>query len=184
MATDAPRYVLLDRDGTIIRERHYLSDPGLVELLPGAVEGMRLLLEAGLRLVVVTNQSGVGRGYFSEDTLERIHDRLQEMLTAAGIELGGIYVCPHTPDDDCGCRKPRTGMVDRASRELGFDPGRAFVIGDNASDIELGRRIGASTYLVRTGHGSGIADTGASVPDHHVAADLAEAARILVASLD
>ena len=182
-ANDATRYVLLDRDGTIIRERHYLSDPDLVDLLPGAAAGMRLLQEAGLRLVVVTNQSGVGRGYFSQETLERIHDRLRELLAAEGVELDGIYTCPHTPDDRCDCRKPSTGMVDQASRDLGFDPHLAFLIGDNVADIELGRRVGARTLLVRTGYGAELADTEAVTPDY-VVADLTEAAHALLGDLD
>jgi D-glycero-D-manno-heptose 1,7-bisphosphate phosphatase len=148
------RFVLLDRDGTIIVERNYLSDPAQVELLPRAAEGLARLLEMGLGLVVVTNQSGIGRGYFDSSTLQAIHDRMCGMLAACGVFLDGIYVCPHTPDDQCECRKPRSGLVEAAARELGFAPRDAFVVGDKACDVELGRCVGARSILVRTGYGA------------------------------
>lgn len=148
------RFVLLDRDGTINVEREYLSHPRQLALLPGAAAGLRAMREMGLGLVVVTNQSGIARGYFDQAQLGRIHDRLHELLGAAGVELDGIYVCPHGPNDGCPCRKPREGLVLTAARELGFDPRTAFVIGDKAGDIELGRRVGAHTLLVRTGYGT------------------------------
>jgi D-glycero-D-manno-heptose 1,7-bisphosphate phosphatase len=147
------RFVLLDRDGTINVERRYLSDPGQLALLPGAAPGLRALRELGLGLVVVTNQSGIARGLFDESRLNAIHDKLHELLGAVGVELDGLYVCPHGPDDGCPCRKPREGMVLAAARELGFHPQESFVIGDKPCDLELGHRIGATTLLVRTGHG-------------------------------
>jgi D-glycero-D-manno-heptose 1,7-bisphosphate phosphatase len=162
----ARRFVLLDRDGTIIVERHYLADPNGVELLEGAVEGLHHMRDLGLGLVVVTNQSGVGRGYFDVEGVEMVHSRLREMLTGHGIYLDGIYFCPHTPEDGCDCRKPRPGLVHRAAEELHFDPQAAFVIGDKLCDIELGRRLRATPVLVKTGYG---ADTSL---DHTVAPDL------------
>lgn len=153
MVTPA-RCVLLDRDGTIIEERHYLADPRQIELLPGAVKALRRLSELGLRLVVITNQSAVGRGYLDQTGLNKIHERLCGLLQAAGVRLDGIYFCPHTPDDECSCRKPRPGLVERASKELVFDPKASFVIGDKACDIEMGRHIGATTLLVLTGYGA------------------------------
>ena len=148
------RFVLLDRDGTLIEERHYLSDPDGVVLIPGAAEGLRTLRDHGLGLVLVTNQSGIGRGYFDRARLAEIHARLAELLEAEGLALDGIYFCPHTPDDDCACRKPRTGMVEAAAAEHGFEPREAFVVGDLPSDLALGRALGATTLLVRTGHGA------------------------------
>jgi D-glycero-D-manno-heptose 1,7-bisphosphate phosphatase len=169
------RFVLLDRDGTLIVEKHYLSDPDQLELIEGAAEGLRRLAARGLGLALVTNQSGIARGFFDDARLEAIHARLVERLRAEGIALDGIFVCPHHPDAGCPCRKPRTGLVLRAASELGFEPARAFVVGDMASDVALGRAIGATTLLVRTGHG---AETLAreEVRPHHVVADLREAA--------
>ena len=171
------RFVLLDRDGTINVERHYLSDPEQVELLPNAARGLAEM--AGLGLAVVTNQSGLGRGYFDAARLAQIHDRLRTLLReAAAVELDGIYCCPHVPEDDCVCRKPRTGLIDQAARELQFLPSQSFVIGDKACDIQLGRAAGATTLLVRTGYGAQAAADGAVRPDY-VVDDLCEAAEVI-----
>jgi len=170
--------VVLDRDGTINVERHYLADPDQVELLAGAAEGLRHLRNLGLELIVVTNQSGVGRGYFTDDTLAAIHARLIERLATEGVELGGIYVCPHVPADGCRCRKPGLALLERAGRERGFDPREAFVIGDKASDVELGRRAGSTTLLVRTGYGAEVAGSGAISADY-VVEDLRAAAHVI-----
>jgi len=147
------RYVLLDRDGTLMHDRHYLADPAGIEILPGVVEGLRRLQELGLGLVVVTNQSGVGRGYFDGAAVERIHDKLVEMLSVEGVAFAGLYYCPHVDADDCRCRKPRPGMAEQAASELGFELAESFVIGDREPDLGLGRAIGAKTFLVRTGAG-------------------------------
>ena len=160
--------LILDRDGTVIEERHYLSDPDGVVLLPGAGEALREARRLGLDLFLVTNQSGVGRGYFSLDRLGEIHQRLTELLAAEGVELDGIYFCPHTPDDDCPCRKPRPGMIEQAAAENGFDPRRAFVVGDKLCDVDLGRAVGATTFLVRTGYGAKEAEDPRVRPDHVV----------------
>jgi D-glycero-D-manno-heptose 1,7-bisphosphate phosphatase len=170
--------VVLDRDGTINVERHYLADPGQIELLAGAADGLRHLRDLGLELIVVTNQSGVGRGYFTEATLAAIHARLTECLAMEGVALAGIYVCPHNPTDGCRCRKPGPALLEQAGRERGFDPRDAFVIGDKASDVELGRRAGSTTFLVQTGYGQEVAGSGAVAPDY-VVADLREAARVI-----
>lgn len=169
------RFVLLDRDGTIIVERDHLSLPGQVELLPGAAEGLRRLRRLGLGLVVVSNQSAIGRGFFDESRLEAIHGRLRELLKAGGVELDAIYVCPHQPDDGCSCRKPATGLVQQAAREYDFDPAQSFVVGDKECDIELGRRVGAVTILVQTGYGAEVAERNAVEPDY-VEEDLRAAA--------
>jgi len=172
------RYVLLDRDGTIIKECHYLSDPQLVELLPGAVEGLRLMAEMGLGLVAVTNQSAIGRGFFDETRLFQIHQRLRELLEIEGVHLEDIYFCPHIPVDNCQCRKPRTGLIDMAAKKLGFKPQDSFVIGDKPCDIELGQRVGASTLLVRTGYGAEVAAQKTVNPDC-VVENLWEAALVI-----
>ena len=148
------RFVLLDRDGTIIVERHYLSKPEQVELLPGAVEGLKQMTELGYGLAVVTNQSGVGRGYFDLAALHAIHERLHELLAVEGVKLDGLYYCPHLPEDICDCRKPAVGMLLRAAAELSFRPEESVVVGDKACDVDLGRAVGATTVLVRTGYGA------------------------------
>ena len=148
------RFVLLDRDGTLIAERNYLARVEEVELLPTAAQGLRLLQDAGLGLTVLTNQSGLGRGYFDWDTLNAVHARLVQLLADEGVSLDRIYVCPHTPEDECSCRKPQLGLAQRAAAELHFDLTESFVIGDKPCDIELGRRIGALAFLVRTGYGA------------------------------
>jgi|GEM_PF-79141 histidinol-phosphate phosphatase family domain/HAD-superfamily hydrolase, subfamily IIIA len=176
------RAVFLDRDGTVIAERHYLSDPAGVELLPGAAEGLRRMRALGLPLVLVTNQSGVGRGYFGRDAVERVHGRLIELLAAEGVTLSAIYSCPHAPDEDCGCRKPLPGLLERAARELDLDLPSSFVIGDKPCDIGLGLAVGATTLLVRTGYGEACAKDGSACP-HVVAAGLAEAADHVRAAL-
>ena len=172
------RFAVLDRDGTIIAERHYLSDPDQVELIPGAAWALRRLRELGLGLTVMTNQSGVGRGYFSEERLGLIHRRMCDLLEAEGVTLDGIYYCPHTPDDGCDCRKPKPGLLERAARELDFDPKTSFVIGDNEGDIGLGLGVGATTLQVRTGYGAKVAAEG-RVTAAHLVDDLAEAARVI-----
>jgi D-glycero-D-manno-heptose 1,7-bisphosphate phosphatase len=175
---DRARCVLLDRDGTIIQERVYLTDPGQIEFIPGAVQGLRRLSELGLRLVVVTNQSAVGRGYLDRAGLDNVHQQLHLLLQAEGVRLDGIYFCPHTPDDDCSCRKPRPGLIERASKELFFDPKASFVIGDKVCDIEMGRNIGATTLLVRTGYGAQVAIDGTVSPEY-IVNDLWDATRVI-----
>jgi len=170
--------VFLDRDGTVIAERNYLSDPAGVELLPGAAEGLRRMRELGLPLVLVSNQSGVGRGYFGADAVHRVHGRLLELLEAEGAGLDAIYVCPHAPKEACACRKPLPGLIERAAREMGLDPSRGFVVGDKPCDVDLGLVVNATTFLVTTGYGvRHVAECGGRA--HHVVRGLDEAARIM-----
>jgi D-glycero-D-manno-heptose 1,7-bisphosphate phosphatase len=170
--------VLLDRDGTINVERHYLSSPEQVELLPGAVEGLQLLKSLGLKTVVVTNQSAIARGYFDLDTLDRIHERLRELLTNNGTSIDAIYVCPHRPDEGCNCRKPTPGLAWKAAAEFEGDLSCSFVVGDKACDIEMGKRIGATTILVRTGYGAHATMEAKALADY-VVEHLLEAAHVI-----
>ena len=157
-------FALLDRDGTVIADRHYLADPAGVELLPGAADGMRRLRDAGVEMAIVTNQSGVGKGLFTAAALEAMHDRLRELLAAEGVAVRGIYYCPHTAADACRCRKPLPGLAEAAAQELGIDLTRAFVVGDKEADIDLARAVGATGILVRTGYGAETERAGACRP--------------------
>jgi len=171
---------MLDRDGTIIRERHYLSDPDDVELLPGAVGGLLALQRLGFGLVVLTNQSGVGRGYFDIACLDAIHDRMKMLLANAGVRLDGIYYCEHKPEDKCSCRKPKPGLVKVASSQLGFRPSDGIMVGDKAIDCQLGRAVGAQTFLVLTGYGEEEREASAGYADN-VVADLMAVAETVAA---
>jgi len=169
------RYVLLDRDGTINEEVGYVLSPGDLRLIPGAAAAIRDLRTLGLGILVVTNQSPVGRGWLTEADLAAIHDRMRELLRASGADVDAIEHCPHRLEDDCSCRKPRTGMVDRAAGNLGFDPAESFVVGDHAVDMALGRAVGARTIFVRTGHGEEELEDARTMADR-VVADLPAAA--------
>ncbi len=161
------RYVLLDRDGTVIVHVPYLHKPKEVELAPGAGAGLRALQQAGLGLVLVTNQSGVGRGMFSLQDVHDVHERMAELLAAEQVRLDGVYLCPHAPSEGCECRKPAPGMARQAAQELGFNLSQAFMVGDSDCDFELGQGIGATTYRIGP----------------HGVADLAEACRLILGAL-
>lgn len=161
-------HVVLDRDGTINVDKHYLAEPGQVELLPGAAEGLRGLQSLGMALIVATNQSGVARGYFDESQLDRIHDRLRELLAAEGVSLDAIYYATDLPDSGSVRRKPAPGMLLEAARDFGFQPSEAFVVGDKDCDISLGQAVRATTVLVRTGYGAHFEQQPDCSPDHVV----------------
>ena len=173
------RFVLLDRDGTITEEIGYVLDPSELRLLPSTGAALRRLRELGLGVAAISNQSPIGRGLLSPETLDAIHARLAELLEAEGIALDGIYVCPHVPDAGCHCRKPRPGLALRAAAELGFDPDQAIVVGDHASDMGLARAIGATGILVRTGHGEEELERGARAEADAVVDHLGEAAELI-----
>jgi D-glycero-D-manno-heptose 1,7-bisphosphate phosphatase len=178
----ARRFALVDRDGTINEEVDHLDDPSQLVLIPGSAGALRRLRELGLGIVVVTNQAQIGRGLLSEERLEGIHERLTAMLVAEGVEIDAILHCPHAPEAGCRCRKPGTGMAREAIARFGFDPAEAFVVGDHASDMGMGRAIGATTVLVLTGHGAD-ERTNAGNDADHVVADLAAAVDIIAASI-
>jgi D-glycero-D-manno-heptose 1,7-bisphosphate phosphatase len=167
-STPPKRVALIDRDGTIIVDKVYLRDPDGVEFAPGAIEGLRLLRDAGFALVLITNQSGIARGYFDAARLEQIHDRLQSMLAVEGLRLKAIYVCPHGPDDGCDCRKPAPGMVKSAMRDLGFTPDQAVLIGDSDADMGAAAATGVAGLRVRAAKSAALG----------AAADFLEAARL------
>ncbi len=173
---DRNKVIVLDRDGTIVVDRHYLSDPEDLRFEPRAELALRRMVDMGYRLVIVTNQSGIGRRLFSTDRLEEIHQRLRRMLEDNGTPVAAIYSCPHVPDDRCACRKPKLGLMTQAAGDLGFDMAKAIVIGDKDSDVEFGNRAGAVSILIRPA--SDAADSATAAPTY-VVKDLAEAADVI-----
>ena len=170
--------VILDRDGTLNRDTGYVKTPEGLELLPGVVQAVARLNHLGARVVVVTNQSGVGRGFLTSETLATIHARLRALLGAGGATLDAIYYCPHHPDEGCACRKPGTALIDRAAAELGLDLSRVVMVGDQRRDVDLARKIGARSVLVTTGPTSleSLASlSGDGLAPDYVAAGLVEA---------
>ncbi|MBN1825941.1 MAG: HAD-IIIA family hydrolase [Candidatus Eisenbacteria bacterium] len=152
--------VFLDRDGTVTRQVGYVNHPSRLRLYPFAARAIRRLNEHGIPVVIVTNQSGVARGLFPVEVLEETNRRMETLLARGNARVDGIYVCPHHPTEGerprrCRCRKPETGLVRTAAREMNLDPGRSYVVGDSSSDILLGSRVGARTVLVLTGYGRG-----------------------------
>lgn len=178
------RAAFLDRDGTIIVDKPYVSDPAQVELVPGAPGALELLQSKGFRLVVVSNQSGVARGFFTEADIAAVNRRMLELLGPA-VRIEKIYYCPHLPEGirpeyaiTCDCRKPEPGMLRRAERELGIDLSQSVVIGDSLRDVMAGRRVGAKTVMVLTGQGAEFVKTfGEPSEADRVVPNLLEAAR-------
>jgi len=144
------KLALLDRDGTLIENAHYLSDPAGVRLLPGTVEGLLELRRLGYRLVMVSNQSGVGRGYFGEAEVRAVNARLQELLAPHGAELDLLLYCPHSPEAGCACRKPGPAMAEEACRLLDASLEGAIVVGDSDCDMDLARALQVPGYRVGT----------------------------------
>ena len=184
MAIDGTRIlegytIFLDRDGTLNEDPGYLKSASELKLLPGVGPALSRLKAGGARLVVVTNQSGVGRGFMSLKDLEAIHARLEGLLEQSDAPLDAIYFCPHHPDDGCRCRKPATGMIDRAVAELQVDVRKAYLIGDHASDIQLAKAAGVKSVLVAGGKVDGQAltmlEAAGALPDM-VAPSITEAA--------
>lgn len=145
--------VFLDRDGTLVRETGYLSDPAGLELLPGVAAALRDLAAADLPLVVISNQSGIGRGMFGEADVHAVMARLRGLLRERGVELTAIYFCPHRPDEGCSCRKPGTALLERAADDLHLSLKASVMIGDKRIDAATGRRAGGQGILVRSGYG-------------------------------
>jgi len=176
--------VFLDRDGTVIAETGYLDTLDGLELFPWTVDAIRVLNQAGLLVVLVTNQAGVARGFFDEAFVAETHRHLLERLAAGGARLDGCYYCPHHPEAvveayrrTCDCRKPGPGMIRQAARELGIDLPRSYVVGDRWHDVAAAQAAGARGLLVRTGHGR--FEESRPVPDvrpAHIADTLIEAA--------
>lgn len=140
----------LDRDGTIIEDVEFIARPEDVRLLPGAADGVRALNDAGVPVIVISNQSGIGRGYFTRDDYERVQARVEQVLAAHGARLDATYICPHAPSQDpsCECRKPGLGLFQRAAKDHGLDLSRSWYIGDRWRDVQPGETLGASAFLI------------------------------------
>ena len=145
--------VFLDRDGTICEDVNYLSRPEQLKIFPFAAEAVRLLNDNNFLVIVITNQSGIARGFFDENTLLEIHEKLISELAEQSAKLDAIYFCPHNSDDNCACRKPKTGMLEQATKDFSIDLENSWMVGDKKIDIETGFNAGTKTALVLTGYG-------------------------------
>ncbi len=143
------RAVFLDRDGTLLVDRGYMHRPEDLRFLPGVQEGLRRLQARGLALILITNQSGIARGFFTADQMDAFHRVLEVRLAMVGVTLRGIYACPHLPEAGCACRKPGTLLYETAISDLHVNPARSFAVGDRAHDIIAAHRVGAKTVLLR-----------------------------------
>jgi len=180
VAPDARPAVFLDRDGTVVEERDYLARAEDVHLVPGAADAIRRLRRAGFAVVLVTNQSGIARGLYTEDDYRAVQARLEALLEAEHAPVDATYYCPHHPDFTglCDCRKPGPGMYRRAARELGVAPERSWFVGDKLSDVEAARVFGGHAVLVRTGYGR--ENERDVAPDVVVVDDLGAAAALIL----
>ncbi|MDR2771917.1 MAG: HAD family hydrolase [Elusimicrobiota bacterium] len=147
------RAVFLDRDGTIIYDRNYLSSPTQVKLYAYSAECVKTLQKAGFKVIIITNQSGIGRGKFTLKKLNEIHSRFFELLKEQGAKLDGLYFCPHIDEDNCPCRKPKLGMVLEAAKDKNLDLKSSYVVGDSIRDYIVGQKMGGKGILTLTGHG-------------------------------
>ena len=146
------RAVFLDRDNTLIHDPGYLCDPEKVRVLDGVVEGLKELQHAGYKLVAITNQSGVGRGYFDIESVRAVNERVKLEFEKKGVRLDGFYVCPHHPDEKCNCRKPMPGLLHQAAEDLQIDLSKSFMVGDKRTDVECGQRAKVMmAFLVLSG---------------------------------
>lgn len=185
--------VFLDRDGTLNKDAGYLSNPREFQLLPGVVEGLKILQQRGFQLVVVTNQSGIARGYFTEQQLADIHREMVRQLAENGIELAGIFYCPHHPQlthqlqgiqqayvGSCGCRKPLPGLLLEAAEKLNLELASSFMVGDKVTDIMAGKAAGCSSILISPSFFYGDTEIVAATTADFVSANFLEAARWIV----
>ncbi len=178
--------IFMDRDGTISDEVGYVNHISRFRLMERTADGVKLINDSDFLAVVITNQAGVARGYFKEELITRVHEKMEALLKGKGAYMDGIYYCPHHPDvgeapykKDCDCRKPKTGMLLQAKNDLDIDLTRSFVIGDKISDVALAHKVGAKGVLVLTGYGIGEFEEleGSQTNPDYVAKDLYDAVR-------
>lgn len=167
--------VILDRDGVINYDSaEYIKSPSEWIPYPSSLKAIAQLKNTGHQVVVATNQSGVGRGYYSLEMLHKIHEKMQDALKAYGVTLDGIYFCPHTPDDQCACRKPKPGMLLQIARDFNVDLAQAILVGDSLRDIQAAQAVNCKAVLVKTGKGEQTLQKGEEISHISVYADLAE----------
>ena len=176
--TNNVKAVFIDRDGTIARDVPYCSRVEDFEIFPSVPQAIKLLNEHGLKVVVITNQSGVARGYFTEEILHQIHQRMKEELAKYGAQIDAIYYCPHHPDDGCECRKPKPMLILQAAEDLGINLTLSYMVGDMMQDIVAGKAAGCKTVLLNSDSSKEEPDT--KSPDH-IAPDLFKAAKWILA---
>lgn len=145
--------VFVDRDGTLITDLNYLTDPRRIQFYKNVYKGLKLLRKAGYKIIMTTNQSGIGRNYLTRARLNQIHIRFNRILRKNNTKIDGIYYCPHLPEKQCSCRKPRIGMVQRARRDFNIDLSRSFVIGDKSADVHMAWNFGGKGILILSGKG-------------------------------
>jgi D-glycero-D-manno-heptose 1,7-bisphosphate phosphatase len=181
------RSVFLDKDGTLITNVPYNVDPDKIQLCDGVLSGLKLLQNANYPLYVISNQSGIARGYFAEAALLAVEQRLQELLAVAGVSLSGFYYCPHHPEGsvlpyavECSCRKPRPGLLHQAADEQAIDLAQSWLIGDILHDVEAGRSAGCRTILIDNGNETEWQLNPQRLP-HHLVKNMWQAAQIIVA---
>jgi len=165
--------VFLDRDGTICRDVHYMSRPEQFELLQGVAEGIRIFNDLGLKVIVITNQSAIARGYLTEKDLTRIHNKMIEEISAKDARVNAIYYCPHHPDDGCDCRKPKIGLLKRAEKDLNLNLKRCFLIGDRELDVKTAWNAGCTSIIVPS------PETEKSIKSDYILPNLHEAAKLI-----
>ena len=180
------RAVFLDRDGTINEEVIYLSSVEQFRMLSGASKAIRMLNQKGWLVIVITNQSGLARGYFTEEELAVVHQKMKAALDGEGAQIDAIYVCPHQPEDGCSCRKPGTALFEQAAQEFDIDLSRSYAIGDKITDLLPGARLGCRTILVLTGHGQEQLENrdGWEAEPDHIAPDLLSAVQWILAEVE
>lgn len=167
--------VFLDRDGVINEEMEYLHEPEKFKFIKGALEGIKKIQDMGFKIVIVTNQAGIGLGYFTKEDFFKVNKVMLQGFHNAGIIISKVYFCPHPLSENCSCRKPKTGLFERAKEELDIDFSKSWIIGDKTSDIMVGKAIGSKTILVKTGHPV----KEEKYKSDHFVSDLIEAARII-----
>jgi len=172
----------MDRDGTVSEEIGYMYHAGLYKPFPWTGPAIRQINDSGMKAVIITNQSGISRGYFTEKTIDEVHAVLDEELARWNAHLDGIYYCPHAPVDACDCRKPKTGMLLRAEREMGIDLKDSYMIGDRYLDIQMAHAVGARGVLVLTGDGQMEIENRKNEPlqPHYVAENLLAAVQAIL----
>lgn len=151
LKTHKNRAVFLDRDGTINEDMHYSADENKLKIFETAAFAIKLLNNAGFKVIIITNQSGVARGNFSESDAKKLNDVIVKRLKEKGAVVNGVYICPHHPDENCGCRKPKPGMILQAKKDFNIDIKNSYMVGDMQSDIDLAKNVGIKSVFVLTG---------------------------------